>query len=244
MVSELSMKITTIRYYGHSAVALLGNALQIGIDPWLQGNPLCPEDALQQQFSHIILSHGHGDHASDCIRLANGKETKVLATFELAEILVAEGLSPHQVIAMNKGGKVTLDGITFALTHALHSSSYQTTAGHQYAGEACGVIVSDEKNTFYHTGDTSFFSDISLIAKKYKPTIGFFCCGDHFTMGAEEAAEAAAISKVKVAFPIHHSTFPLLTGSPTQFIELTGGTGKLLNPGDTFDITKSEIVYG
>ena len=188
------MNIAKAIYAGHSAVFLHFPEVVVAIDPWLKGNPRCPPSLLQpKKLDLIVLTHGHADHASDAPRLAKETGATITATWELAQILIAEGVPAAQVIPMNKGGTVFAKGVQISLTHALHSSSYDTARGPVYAGEACGAIVQQGAHSVYHSGDTALFSDMKLIQEQYKPTLGFLCIGDHFTMGPSEAAKAARL---------------------------------------------------
>jgi L-ascorbate metabolism protein UlaG (beta-lactamase superfamily) len=230
---------TTITYAGHSALLLDNGKTVVGIDPWLEGNPLCPEPLQNpKSLDIIVLTHGHSDHTGDVLRLAKHYGAKVVATFELAMILIKEGVPEQNVVPMNKGGTVVIDGVSITLTHALHSNSYDSAdSGTLYAGEACGAVVSTGGTTFYHAGDTCMFSDISLIRDSYRPEIAFLPIGDRFTMGPHEAALAAAACGAKLVIPIHFATFPELTGTPAQFEEecaLKGVICKVMKPGELF----------
>ena len=121
---------------------------------------------------------------------------------------------------MNKGGSITEDGITVALTHAMHSNSYDGKDATHYAGEACGVVVKTAEHCVYHAGDTALFGDMKLIAEQHSPDIGLLPIGDRFTMGPAEAARAARLMQLQTAIPIHFNTFPLLTGTAQEFQSL------------------------
>jgi L-ascorbate metabolism protein UlaG (beta-lactamase superfamily) len=75
-----------------------------------------------------------------------------------------------------------------------------------------------------HAGDTAICSDMRLFGERYKPEVAMLPIGDRFTMGPEDAAEAAKMFGVKSAIPMHYATFPLLTGTVFAF-------GKALPPG-------------
>ena len=207
-----------LTYAGHSAVFMEMAGLHIAIDPWLKGNPLCPHNLQNPDKLDIMaLTHGHSDHASDAVRLQKLTGCKIAATYELAMIMISEGVAPDKVIPMNKGGSVKIEGVTLRLTNAFHSSSYDGKHGTVYAGEACGVVVSAGNHSVYHAGDTSLFSDMKQIGELYRPTIALLPIGDRFTMGPHEAAHAARLVGASVAVPIHYKTFDLLTGTAEEF---------------------------
>jgi L-ascorbate metabolism protein UlaG (beta-lactamase superfamily) len=212
------MKERTITYAGHSAVFIQCGGKRIAVDPWLKGNPLCPESLLNPgHLDLIVLSHGHSDHAGDAVRVAHESGAKVAATYELAMILIGEGIPADKVIPMNKGGSTKVGDLTVRLTHALHSSSFDSEKGTLYAGEACGVLLSSDSWCVYHAGDTALFSDMKLLGEIYKPDVALLPIGDHFTMGPVEAARAASLIGCSYAVPIHYKTFGLLTGTYEEF---------------------------
>lgn len=228
----------SITYCGHSAVLIECDGLTVGIDPWLEGNPLCPPNLINPpSLDIIVLSHGHSDHAGDTPRLAKKYGCKIVATWELATLFGEEGVSGEQLAPMNKGGTIELSGLKISLTHALHSSSFDSpTRGTLYAGEACGIVISDGTNTIYHAGDTALFSDMSLIRERYKPQVALLPIGDRFTMDPEEAAQAAKLIGASKNIPIHYNTFPLLTGTAEQFSTActnSGATASVMEPGAT-----------
>ena len=52
------------------------------------------------------------------------------------------------------------------------------------------------------------------------------CIGDHFTMGPDRAAEAAALVKPVKAVPMHYGTFlPMMTGTPEMFQKALAARG-------------------
>lgn len=212
------MRITAITYAGHSSVFLKTDNGSVALDPWIKHNPACPPGfKVPEDLKLIVLSHGHADHAEDAPHLCRETGAKVAATFELASIMQEEGVPAANVIGMNRGGTFVMDGLEIGLTTAFHSSSYTTAHGTVYAGEACGITVSDGKTCIYHSGDTALFSDMKLIGEQYHPTYALLPIGDHFTMGPRQAAEAASLVGCKAVIPIHYRTFEVLTGTLEEF---------------------------
>lgn len=235
-------EIISFTYAGHSAIIFnaktLDSELKVAIDPWLEGNPTCPDGLKNIDLDLIILTHGHSDHAGDVLRLCKNKKTKVAATYELAMLLIKNGVKEENVIPMNKGGSVNYEDLKISLTHAMHSNSFDTENATHYAGEACGVVLQDSKNSFYHAGDTALFSDMKLIKDSYNPNYLFVPIGDRFTMGPSEAYTAVELIEAKNVIPIHHSTFPLLTGTVTEFKQHLSLDTNLIDlyPGENYEV--------
>ena len=210
----------TTTYLGHSTVLLeTASKKRILIEPWTYGNPACPE-ALKNPgaLDLILITHGHGDHMGDAVRLATESGAIVACMFEIALYLGSKGIPESQLVGMNLGGSVALPelGLTVTQVPALHSSRIDDGGEVLYAGTASGFVVTDSAGfAFYHAGDTALFSDMRLISELYAPTLAFLPIGDHFTMGPREAAYALEfLSSVTDVVPIHWGTFPLLTGTP------------------------------
>lgn len=231
------MSIKNITFAGHSATFFECDNLILAIDPWLEGNPKCPTSLKSpKKLDLIVLTHGHADHAGEASSLAKHYGSKVVATWELAMIMIKEGVPENLVVPMNRGGSVKLSGLSITLTNAYHSSSYDGKDGTIYAGEACGVVLGDGKRNIYHAGDTSLFSDMKLIGAAYKPEYALLPIGDRFTMNPKEAAEAAHFVGCRYAIPIHWGTFDMLTGTPQEFkkeCEKYDLQVVTLNPGET-----------
>lgn len=252
VASPAQFKISRLTFGGHSAVILeaessKGDLFRIGIDPWFRGNPSSPIHLKNPpKFDLIVLTHGHSDHAGEVVLWAARDNCMVAATYELGAILIEEGISDSKVILMNKGGTVQAPladhetNIAITLTHAFHSSSYDTESrGTIYAGEACGVIVRDGKSSIYHAGDTNLFGDMKHIGDLFSPDIALLPVGDRFTMGPIEAAMAAKLIGSRINIPVHYGTFPLLTGSAEEFeveCKKLEVTAKVLKPGEALSI--------
>ena len=234
-----------LRYLGHSAIEIYtGKQKRVLIDPWLEGNPSCPESCQHpENVDLIVLSHGHEDHASGVVKLANRTGAKVCANWELGNLLAADGLKQEQIIFMNKGGWVEEQGIGVFLTHAFHSSSYRNNKGSvEYAGEASGILLRLESGRIiYHAGDTTLFSDMKMIGDFYKPDIALLPIGGCFTMGIEEAAIATQWIRPRVVIPIHYNTFPSIKVNVADFEKLASPFAQVvvLNPSETYEASKN-----
>jgi L-ascorbate metabolism protein UlaG (beta-lactamase superfamily) len=75
---------------------------------------------------------------------------------------------------------------------------------------------------------------MALIGERYRPTIGVFPIGGHYTMGPRGAGRAAEMSGVSTVIPVHYATFPILAGTPDELREHTGAEVVALEPGQTW----------
>ena len=229
------MQPLAITWLGHSSFRLrTPGGKEVLLDPWFTGNPAFPESARPKTADLILISHGHQDHFTDAEAMARATGATIVAIWEITSYLGAKGIK--SVEPMNKGGTITTKGLRITMTDARHSSSFDDN-GIVYLGEAAGFIVKLENGqTIYFAGDTSLFGDMKLIGELYKPDIAFLPIGDRFTMGPDTAARAAQWLGVKQVVPMHHGTFPLLSGTPEQLEEHLAGSGidvLKLKPGET-----------
>jgi L-ascorbate metabolism protein UlaG (beta-lactamase superfamily) len=229
---------TDLTWLGHSAFRIDSpGGKRIYLDPFLNGNPRCPEGELEpERCDLLLLTHGHDDHLGDTIAIAQKFDCPVIAQVELRGWLSTQGLSEDMTQAMNKGGTIDVGGIKLTLTHGNHSSSVFANGVFQYAGESCGFVVEVEDGfKLYVSGDTNVFGDLALIGRIYAPDVAILCIGDHFTMGPREAAVALELLGVTRCVPCHYGTFPLLTGTPEKLRELAPDGVEILapEPGET-----------
>ena len=224
------MKIT---WFGHSAFRLEFGSAVVLIDPFLSGNPSFTGDAMAASSgaTHVVLTHGHGDHVGDTAAIAERTGAKLVATFELCQFLAARGVKATD--PMNTGGTTDQGAFTVSLTIAFHSSSEADANGViQTLGLPNGVVItpkSASEPTVYHLGDTDIFSDLGLIAEIHQPAVAMVPIGDRFTMGARTAAMAAKrfLPAVKTILPCHYATFPMLAPSADDFLREMGDQAAL-----------------
>lgn len=183
------------------------------IDPWLQHNPMCPEEEKNPSKIDVLLcTHGHFDHIGDAVPVIQKHQPIVVGIFELANWLGKKGAK--NVSPMNKGGSQMVEDVNITMVHAIHSCGIQEDDGSIiYGGEACGYVLEfSDGLVIYHAGDTAVFGDMELIADLYAPDVVMLPVGGHFTMGPMEATYACEMLRPRVVIPMHYGTFPLLKG--------------------------------
>lgn len=212
------MKLT---WLGHSGFRLQIEQAVILIDPWFSGNPVFPDDRRAEAIdgaTHILITHGHGDHTGDTLALAKELKIPVVGIFDL--IGHWEKTDKIEGIGFNKGGTVDLGGAQVTMVNATHSSSISGPDGPVYAGHESGYMIAGDGHVIYVSGDTDIMADMEWMGDLHKPDIGILCAGGHFTMDMSRAAYAAKrYFDFKTVIPCHYKTFPLLEQSAQVLID-------------------------
>jgi len=232
---EGCMKIT---YHGQSTIEIQTNGKSLIIDPFISGNPSATTKVENIQSNAVLLTHAHMDHILDAVPIAKANNAPIVANPELAAYMSWKGA---ETIGMNIGGTLDLGFAKAKMTHAFHSSGIidEENKNILYGGMPAGFIIEAEGKTIHHAGDTGIFSDMKLIGDRYNLDVAFVPIGDHFTMGPEDALQAAEWYQAKLVIPIHYNTFPVIKQDANEFInklEQLGLKGKALQIGETIEI--------
>jgi len=222
-----------ITWYGHSAFRLDFAGKAVLIDPFFTGNPAFSSDpaTARKNVSHIVLTHGHGDHVGDTLAIAKATGATVTTNYDLCMWLAAQGLEKFN--PMNTGGTTDLGGFTVTMVRADHSSGDIRDGMPIYLGNPCGVIIkAPNEPTVYHMGDTDVFGDMALIAEIHEPKIAMVPVGDRFTMGAKTAALAVKrFFKLDAVIPCHYGSFPIIEKTADAFVAaMSGHTTRVIVP--------------
>ena len=201
-----------ITWLGHSGFRIEIEGAVLLIDPWLTGNPMFPMDRRAEAIrgaTHILLTHGHGDHVGDSSAVAKELDIAIHGIYDLMGFLAArDGV---KIVGFNKGGTVDLNGAKVTMVNACHSSS---TAGAGPVGSEAGFMIAGDGHVIYVSGDTDIMADMDWMGDFHQPDIGILCAGGHYTMDMERAAYAAKrYFNFKTVIPCHYRTFPLLEQS-------------------------------
>jgi L-ascorbate metabolism protein UlaG (beta-lactamase superfamily) len=245
-------KDVKIQWYGQAAFKITSpGGKVILVDPFIMKNPKTPKELKNLEkigkVDLILVTHGHGDHVGDTVKIANMKGAKVGLNADMGRTFASvDWLKMKQMVRLNKSGPVKPIGpdITVTMVRAEHSSEVRyknPITGKETmlpGGEPAGYIIKLENGyTIYHAGDTGVFADMKFIREYYKPDLALLPIGGHFTMDPVHAAYATReLLKTPTVVPMHYGTFPPLKGTPAQFKEALGKTSTkvvVMKPGET-----------
>lgn len=204
-----------IIWLGHSGFRIEIEGAVLLIDPWFSGNPMFPADqraAAIAGATHVLLTHGHGDHSADAAAICREKDIPLVGIYDLVSYL--EGREGIRTLGFNKGGTVDLGGAKVTMVNACHSSSWQGEDGPRLVGSEAGFMIAGEGHTIYVSGDTDIMADMGWMGEYHQPDIGILSAGGHYTMDMARAAFAARkYFNFKTVIPCHYRTFPALEQS-------------------------------
>lgn len=216
-----------LTWLGHSCVLLSGSQ-KVLIDPFIEGGSVSGVDT-----DIVAITHGHDDHMGEAVAL----HKKTVAITEIAKYLKTKGLD---VEGMNIGGTITIGGVSFTMTPALHSTFIEEAGLGFAGGSAAGFVISMDGITVYHAGDTGLFSDMKLIGELYHPGIALLPIGGRYTMGVAEAMMAANFIGAKTVIPIHYNTWDKIAADPLALKNALERTTdirvRILRPGESVDL--------
>lgn len=226
--------MATLTYFGHATWGLETNGVRILMDPFFTGNPQAPVTAGEVAPSFIILTHAHGDHYGDTVEIAKRTGATLISNFEIVSYCQKQGVANAHPLHLGGGYAFPFGRVKLTVAH--HGSSFPDGA---YGGNPAGVLLEIEGKRVYNAGDTALFSDMTLIGAAGLD-VALLPIGDNFTMGPEDAAQAAKFLHARTVVPMHYNTWPVIEQDPEAFkrrVETSTDTRVvILRPGETFTV--------
>ena len=226
----------SVHYLGHSCFLFTTAKAKILVDPFLTGNPMAATTADKVAADLILVSHGHGDHYGDAVAIAKRTGAAIVAPYELALHAEAQGARVHP---MGCGGGKDFPFGRVQLTIAHHTSSVDEGGKSVSVAAPVGFLVRADGKTIYFAGDTALTMEMELLGRRNRIDLALLPIGDHFTMGASDAAEAVRMLKAKRAVPMHYNTFEMIQMDPGIFkkeAEKCGCQVDVLKPGESIEL--------
>lgn len=185
---EIKQLLSNVHWLGHDSFRIESDSLMIYIDPLNLGD--CPKADL------ILITHDHGDHCSPEDVAKIQKESTIIVTIEAA----AAELS-GEIKLVKPGDELTVKGIHISTVPAYNINKFRSSGVpfHPRESNHVGFIITVDGKRIYHAGDTDCIPEMESI----DVDIAMLPVSGKYVMTADEAVEAAAIIKPKVALPMH-----------------------------------------
>jgi L-ascorbate metabolism protein UlaG (beta-lactamase superfamily) len=224
-----------LTFYGHACFSVTVNGKILLFDPFISGNELAKDiDINAIDADYILISHGHSDHLADAEAIARRTGATIIASYEVAMWFAAKGIEKYH--PMNTGGKRSFDFGALKCVNAIHSSSLPDGS---YGGNPMGFIIYSDEQNFYYSGDTALTLDMQLIPLFAGIGFAVLPIGDNFTMGMEDAVQAAKMVQTKTVIAVHYDTFGYIRIDHEKALDLFKNNGldlKLLEIGKTITL--------
>jgi L-ascorbate metabolism protein UlaG (beta-lactamase superfamily) len=149
----------------------------------------------------VLISHEHFDHLSkeDLEKVISSGTTIV------ASPLCKDGLKDirvKEIHYLDPGGNVGVDGVEIEAVPAYNINKFREPgkAFHPKGEKRLGFVFNLDGSVVYYAGDADFIPEM----KSIRCDIAMLPVSGTYVMTAEEAAEAAAVLKPKIAVPMHY----------------------------------------
>lgn len=186
-----------IKWLGHASFVITDEATGLKIyyiDPYH-----LPEVTLDKA-DLIFVTHAHHDHLSEGdINKVLKPDTTVVATPDSLETLK---IPDSQKFSVEPNSQYSLKGLEFETVPA-YNINPEKLGFHPKSNNWVGYILSVNGKKIYHAGDTDFIPEMREFAAK---TLDFALIpiGGTYTMGVDEAIEAANAIGAKITVPMHY----------------------------------------
>lgn len=212
-------------YYGHACFMIETEGKKLLFDPFITPNEQAKHiDVSKIKPDYIFISHGHEDHIADTVKIATLSGAICVSNYEIVVWLSKQGVQNGH--PMNVGGSWNFEFGKVKCVEAVHSSMLPDGS---YGGNPMGFqVITTAGRHFYYSGDTALTPSMQWVSKRKTLDFAILPVGDNFTMGAEDALEAAALLNVNKVVGIHFDTFGFIKIDHQKAKEVFQRAGKSL----------------
>jgi len=175
-----------LQFYGIAGYSIFTSAgVHVVVDPFLNNNPYSKIKTTDlDKVDLLLITHNAFDHFGDAPEIINKHKCKVICALDVLHHLVKYFEIDRDLIRPTIWGMLMEEcGVSVAPVESHHWSFSLKEDGQLLSGPAMGFVIdAGEKRRIYHPGDTGLFSDMKLIKKRFKPTIGLM----HVSLPLEE----------------------------------------------------------
>lgn len=205
---EVEKMVDKIHWLGHASFRVDASKT-IYFDPWKLS-------ADGHKADLIFISHQHYDHFSkDDLRLVSTKDTTIVTTQDVAGQLQGSGIPSKAVLSLNSGDQIEVEGVKVRAVPSYNINKQF----HTQAAKNLGFVVTIDKVSIYHAGDTDNIPEMKDISSD----IALLPVSGTYVMTADEAAQAALAMKPKIAIPMHYGDIVGSSDDAKRFQELLKG---------------------
>ena len=225
---EMKNSATRVTWFGHSALFVALNNLNVFIDPML-GNVPAPHPWLGSarfnkelpisiselpQIDVVLISHDHYDHLDyESIVKLKDKVQRFLVPLGIKAHLVSWGIPEVRIQEFDWWEGVHIEGVEFVATPARHFSGRGLTRNNTLW---CSWVIRSQDSNLFFSGDSGYGEHFKAIGEAYGPfDFAMMECGQyneqwsHIHMMPEETIQASKDVNAKAMMPIHWGAFKL-----------------------------------
>ncbi len=210
---------TTITYHGVSTYFVEGPNGSVLFDPWFDDNPAAVVTSADIPTPDVIVaSHAAWDHMADASKIALRTGATVVCGSDTAALLAQDGVPVSQIRKTTWGIRVRFGDIVVRPVPCAHWSQAVTDDGQVISGVPMAFVVEFEPDVrVYHFGDSAITTEMELIGRLHRPTVGLLGCSQPWSlvvpgggevvtgeMNPSEAALAAEMLGVRYAIGTHY----------------------------------------
>ena len=240
------MSRVSVRFLGHSAVALEHDGTTVLIDPFLTGNPKAADSAPTRWSPPTRSCSRTGTSTTSATRSRSPPARPVRA-------------SPRSSSSPPRS-RVTSTRATTSVTRTSAAPSRSTGPGRAGSppgtpsttpkgtiSTPAGIVVNIGGKTIYHLGDTALFSDLALPGRRDELDLAFPCRSAGTTRWiASTAWSRRSSSERRQIIPIHYDTFPPIETDAQAFKSDVQNAGYaevvVLEPGEIAHAMTTAVV--